>query len=622
MARLESMEPIASDPSSTLLVEEKALVTTRSPVDRKRKRPEDSMLSDTDWLLLEQELGDFFPSGKSAATEVMSFLQRPQSTNDDDKELKMFVVLPPTNDKEQRRLIHDWIRVKLEFCARADTVVEDNDKRIRIWHSSFEKEMPNFQAFVATTKTRRPSSTQHKYLQFVLYKENMDTGYAIQQLQRRYGKQRNLRMGFAGNKDKRGVTTQFVTVPATTPIASLASWNKQRPSSGGGGNTTMAGESLFRVGNFQYVADEIRLGRLQGNHFEVVLRNVQVEGASTEETKALLARAFNAIRQNGFINYFGTQRFGKFHDTHLTGIAVIKGDFEKAIEIIMEVKSGEREEITKARKKWQGRFENDLNKREEAEKMAATHLSREFRRGMISESAILQCLSRYPLQYKRAFSCIPKTLRMMFVHAFQSFLWNSVASLRMSNENGNNVQLGDLVMLSGIDGEPRELPPVKVVDADDLSSGKFFIEDVVLPLVGAKVLYPDNEYGDMYDRLLEDHGLSREAMANVTDRDLNCAGDYRKLICRPSDVDYKIMEYCEPLQPLLQTDLMRLLDIKIETKIDVGRETLLAAIVSYSLPSSSYATIFMRELMKRPTSSEFQSLVDLESTKRKCQETM
>jgi tRNA(Glu) U13 pseudouridine synthase TruD len=36
------------------------------------------------------------------------------------------------------------------------------------------------------------------------------------------------------------------------------------------------------------------------------------------------------------------------------------------------------------------------------------------------------------------------------------------------------------------------------------------------------------------------------------------------------------------------------------------KDPLLAMVVGFSLPSSSYATIFLRELMKRPTSSEYQ----------------
>merc|ERR1740124_1479246 len=100
-------------------------------------------------------------------------------------------------------------------------------------------------------------------------------------------------MGYAGMKDKRGVTTQFCTVFRKTP-QDLLSINRERTDrrGGGGGNGSNGGYGLMRV---------------------------------------------------GFIKYFGMQRFGKFLDTHEVGIAVLKGDFQKACDIIMRVKPGDSE---------------------------------------------------------------------------------------------------------------------------------------------------------------------------------------------------------------------------------------------------------------------------------------
>ncbi len=64
-----------------------------------------------------------------------------------------------------------------------------------------------------------------RYTQFVLYKENMDTqvalGLVAQHL--RVGQQA---FGFAGTKDKRGVTSQLVTVYNGDP-ARLAALNSK-----------------------------------------------------------------------------------------------------------------------------------------------------------------------------------------------------------------------------------------------------------------------------------------------------------------------------------------------------------------------------------------------------------
>jgi len=248
-------------------------------------------------------------------------------------------------------------------------------------------------------------------------------------------------------------------------------------------------------------------------------------------------------------------------------------------------------------------------------------------RFMHSECAVLNSLATHPLDYKKAFSCIAKTMRMMFVHALQSYLWNKVASFRV--ELGPKVIPGDLVFVDQASAEmsvddhssderkegKTSLPEVRVVTEEDVVKGTYTLEDVVLPLIGINTRDPGNECGKMFDTLLEEHGLTRAMIHNLRDRHFLCTGDYRKLICRPSDVDYEILEYMDELQPLLQNDYMKLHGHKIEPLSGNGdgggeeekkKQRLKAMVVGFSLPSSSYATMFMRELMKRPTSSEYQ----------------
>ena len=58
------------------------------------------------------------------------------------------------------------------------------------------------------------------------------------------------------------------------------------------------------VGNFSQSATPLRLGDLSGNLFTVVLR--AVDGGSAQHASA----SVSALRDSGFINYFGLQRFG------------------------------------------------------------------------------------------------------------------------------------------------------------------------------------------------------------------------------------------------------------------------------------------------------------------------
>jgi len=60
----------------------------------------------------------------------------------------------------------------------------------------------------------------------------------------------------------------------------------------------------IRVGDFSYVNEGLVLGQLKGNRFAITLRNVVAE--SDDVIKA----AVDGLSKNGFINYYGLQRFG------------------------------------------------------------------------------------------------------------------------------------------------------------------------------------------------------------------------------------------------------------------------------------------------------------------------
>ena len=550
-----------------------------------------SEITDSVWTSLQSALEGMIQN-KDVAQSVMDMLvAHNNKTTKEIDGVPKFVTLPSL-EKAQRKQVHHWVRESLT-CARADTL----DGNIRIWHRSFEKEMPNYKAFGNSHNIKQPRAKKSKaswpedrpdYLQFVLYKENMDTTTATKDLSR---KGSSARIGFAGMKDKRGITTQFCTLYRTEPqqIWTLAN-------SGGGGNTRNRGYSVVQVGNFEYTDREMRLGRLKGNRFDVVLRNIQ-----DNPSKEQLTKAADSLKEHGFINYFGTQRFGKYNDTHLVGIEVLKGDYGAAIDIIMRPKPDERPDIAKGREIWQNRFK-DKEVAPEVEAACAKEVSRSLTRFMSAEVSLMQALSRKPLEYRQAFSRISKTLRMMFLHAVQSLVWNKVASYRIDSMSRENVLEGDLVMVDDSSDE------VHLVTKEDIESSRFSLDDVVLPLVGTKSIYPSNEAGEMTKKLFGELGVTIDMIGKIPDRDLIMPGSYRKVICRPSDVSSNIIEYYDKLQPMIQTDLMKLRgeSITIIPRKEEGDKLLLGMTVGFTLPSSAYATIALRELTKRPTSGEYQ----------------
>ena len=379
--------------------------------------------------------------------------------------------------------------------------------------------------------------------------------------------------------------------------------------------------------------------QLSGNRFDIVLRNVCIGGDSDIPQEERLARVTAILRssakcmkETGFINYFGMQRFGKFQDTHAVGRAVLKNDFEQACEIIMRVKESENERSTAPREKWANRFAGinleDDRSAQDAEMRCAKVVLRELGRFMNCETSIASSLSRNPRDYKKAFGSIAKHMRSMFLHAYQSYIWNKAASHRIAEGGSNEVRVGDLVLVedkgledggngtSGLKGKA-----VKEVTQDDVETCKYKITDLVLPLIGSKIEYPTDSTGDVYEELLAEDGLTKDDFEKITDRELAVGGDYRKVICKPSDVNFEIKLYKDPNQPLVKTDLMVVhdapldcVDVTEEVKNEVRDEdkVIIGMVIGFTLPPSAYATIALRELTRRPTSSQYQTELLLE----------
>ena len=67
---------------------------------------------------------------------------------------------------------------------------------------------------------------------------------------------------------------------------------------------------------------------------------------------------------------------------------------------------------------------------------------------------------------------------------------------------------------------------VTVVTEEHLKSGQFTIHDVVLPLPGYDVVYPDNQLKDHYRQVMANDGLDIDNMKRKV-RDYSLSGAYR-----------------------------------------------------------------------------------------------
>ena len=132
--------------------------------------------------------------------------------------------------------------------------------------------------------------------------------------------QHNSKFRVAGTKDKRSISTQKVCISHVTAeklcraVKTIRSFSGQR----------------VNIGNFSYEKDDLDLGDLKGNKFTIVLRNVA-------ESKQTIEKSLSGLKNNGFINYFGQQRFGTdaYIKTSDIGLALIKSDWMEAVELIL-----------------------------------------------------------------------------------------------------------------------------------------------------------------------------------------------------------------------------------------------------------------------------------------------
>ncbi|WP_459814330.1 tRNA pseudouridine(13) synthase TruD [Campylobacter concisus] len=107
--------------------------------------------------------------------------------------------------------------------------------------------------------------------------------------------------GYAGLKDKQGMTTQFISMPCKFE-SNLANFSHEK----------------MKILSLNVHKNKLRIGHLKGNSFFIRLKKVLPSNAKK------LEQAFVSIDKMGYANYFGYQRFGKFGDNAETGLEILK----------------------------------------------------------------------------------------------------------------------------------------------------------------------------------------------------------------------------------------------------------------------------------------------------------
>ena len=501
----------------------------------------------------------------------------------------------PITDRPLRGRLHADVRRIFESRIETESI---DDGKIKL--SAAPPVKPHPEGYVRKANPRQQNSRVQtkgqlgwqelggQFLHFSLYKENKDTMEVILYLCRSL-KVKPKDFAFAGTKDRRAVTVQRVSVWRQHAKA-LEQLNR--------------GLRQARVGDFKYEKHRLELGELDGNQFTITLRDCHFgeddttldDAARVKLANEVVGEAVDHLQADGFINYFGLQRFGTFGiGTDEVGKKILKEDFEGAVAAILNV-SPESLEAAKHPERY-STTRNDRIARDDLERALAIdsfnttgkshHALEKLPRKFSAESNIIRHLGFRPTDYAGALLTINRNLRTMYVHAYQSLVWNFIASERWSRY-GNKVVKGDLVLVdtpaekaAGARDEVDENGEVvihaaaddsavthddlfqraRALSAEEAESGKYTIFDIVLPTPGFDIEYPSNDIGDFYKEFMGSErggGLDPADMRRKI-KDFSLSGSYRKFIAQVgSDLSFEIKTYQDEIEQLVETDLEKL----------------------------------------------------------------
>jgi len=176
------------------------------------------------------------------------------------------------------------------------------------------------------------------------------------------------------------------------------------------GGLSLDGIQVRTVGRH---TNKLKLGHLAGNRFVVKIR--EVSRTSVDSVEAIIA----ALSGRGVPNYFGPQRFGVRGDNAAVGCAVLRGDLDTAISIMLgRPAASDREDVRKARSLFDA---GDFGAAADAWP------------GKLSGNArICRAYARSGGDARKAWRCVDHALRKLYVSSVQSELFNGFLAKSVS----------------------------------------------------------------------------------------------------------------------------------------------------------------------------------------------
>lgn len=459
----------------------------------------------------------------------------------------------PDDSKEHRTSVHHFVSRRFGKLVETKSFTDQQKTSITVRLRERSKQ----------PKKRTTADSQEEvtlYTAFTLRKENLETLEAISYMAAVLGVLPS-DFTYAGIKDKRAITYQAMVVKKISP-----EWLLDKVS-----EFERRGMQISRV---RPVSEPLKLGRLQGNHFDLVIRDLKPhEKHGLTGLQQLVKEAVENVKNRGFVNYYGPQRFGSGScvQADQVGLALLKEKMEASVKLFFTPEDGE-----DLQNKAKRHFLLTGNAKESLALMPAYKAR---------ERLMLRALHRYGSGQEgciRGWLSLPHSMRVFYLHSYCSRVWNEAASYRLQKLGFKPVQ-GDLVWAGSEKGlkdttEELNTPQVHVVTSEEEKDEVFSLDQVILPMPGNSVKYPENLLGQWYqDRLAQD-GLG-PCRFRVTPLKLNVPGCYRPLLAKPQNISYSLQA--------------------AEEQQGQSDETCTTSLsLTFDLDASCYATVCLGEIMK------------------------
>lgn len=302
---------------------------------------------------------------------------------------------------------------------------------------------------------------------FTLEKRNENTISAARKIARALGLPFG-NFGYAGLKDRRAVTRQRISVRGALEedLRHLEIEN-------------------IKISEIER-GDRIRIGDHRGNRFSIVVRDVE------------------SVREpgRGFPNFFGKQRFGGNEEI---GREIIRRNYEPAVKMLL-TKEGMEEAIENEE------FDTLL------EQYPPTY-----------EKSALRSLVR-TVDYFTALKSLPPHILTLYVHAYQSYLFNELLRKRLEQHDLFEIAIGDIICTEKF--EKKAYLPVTAAMIERAWREGY---PPVLPIVGYKTRVYGATKRDL-DELLENERITFHDFKMDRLPFLRSRGTYREIIGRYSDL--------------------------------------------------------------------------------------